>query len=85
MIAPPRRPSFDPTPGMTLGDVIAELGAEAFRQELFARRVLGVADGEPTPATRLITALDHARKLLEAVAQDWAAHREIIRRRQQGR
>ena len=47
MIAPPRRPSFDPTPGMTLGDVITELGAEAFRQELFARRVLGVSDCEP--------------------------------------
>ena len=85
MIAPPRKPPFDPTPGMTLGEVIAELGAEAFRQEQFVRRVLRVADGEPTPPIRLSTALDHARKLLEALAQDWATHREIIRRRQQGR
>lgn len=85
MIAPPRKPPFDPTPGMTLGEVIAELGAEAFRQEQFARRILRVADGEPTPPIRLIAALDHARKLLEAIAQDWGAHKEIIRRRQQGR
>jgi len=85
MIEPPRKPSFDPTPGMTLGEVIAELADEAFRQEQFTRRVMRVADGEPTPPTRLITALDHARKLLEAIAKDWGAHKEIIRRRQQGR
>ena len=85
MIAPPRKPPFDPTPGMTLGEVIAELGAEAFRQEQFARRILRVADGEPTPPIRLIAALDHARKLLEAIAKDWGAHKEIIKRRQQCR
>jgi len=69
---------------MTLGEIIAELGAEAFRQEQFLRRVRAVADTEPTPPTRLISALDHARKLLEALAQDWGAHKDIIRRRQRG-
>jgi hypothetical protein len=73
-------PEFDPIPGMTLREVIDELAREACMQERFLRRVLGVSPGGRLAGTRLLTALDAARRLLEGLAPDWGEHKQIMQR-----
>ncbi len=74
-------PEFDPIPGMTLREVIDELAREACMQERFLRRVLGVSPAGRLHGTRLLTALDAARKLLEGLVPNWGEHKQIMRRR----